>query len=636
MGGGISALAGITYKTYTYYQDQTDLEYRNNFYQSINKDWLAKTEIPKKYSQYSNFHILFDENLKKTLNIAQNDQGLVGTIFKKTIKLFNDDSDQNSEYIKQRITDIHQISNKDQLMDEIINLSSKEGVDILFTIHMDVDSKGEMITPHISQNGLTFPEKKYYQTEDTVNKDKYNEYLHSLMNVYQQDDTEDTLFQFEKDYSETFHNSEDYNDPNITYNKILRKDVSETFGKNLLNKLNFDVVILDNKDLFSIIDDKINNTDLVIWKKYLVYKIIDNYSGFDCKMIREAHHKFYDQYILGKKEEKPINEKALDVVDSLVSDQMGKLFAEKYYSTDKNTILTSICNLIKIHFSDMINKSDLLGEETKKKAIEKITEIKLKLGNPDKYIDYSKLYENIKDKDELSFIEILNYWYQWKWEYKMSKKDTLPDKDLWNMGAHNVNAYYDLNNNQIVFPAGILQAPFLDETKSFSYNLGAIGLVIAHEISHSLDSQGCKYNKDGKLEEWWKEEEVTLFDERSAKIDEMFSKCLVQDKNLNGKLTLGENIADMIGLNLITDVQYMLDPNYKSQNWKDLFNSFGMVFRAQRTPAFEIMLLNLDPHSPPEYRTNLPLSNNKHFYKVYNITKDNKMWIDPAKQASIW
>jgi len=284
-------------------------------------------------------------------------------------------------------------------------------------------------------------------------------------------------------------------------------------------------------------------------------------------------------------------------------------------------------------YESRIKNLDWMSEVTKTKALDKLNKFNVKIGYPDKWTDFSKL--NISES--LTYYENMLESFKWSFEHNFEKLYKPVDKLEWHMNAHDINAYYSPTMNEIVFPAGILQEPFYSASQSLAENLGGIGAVIGHEITHGFDDKGRLYDLHGNLNDWWTEDDAKNFDERSKKLEELFNSFSYFGLNVNGKLTLGENIADLGGITLsLKTIERLVEPeNYKNEMQK-LFEQWAKVWRCNITEDTLKNQLLTDPHSPTQLRVNGILCNLDEFYETYNIKEGDKMYVKPELRSKIW
>ena len=292
---------------------------------------------------------------------------------------------------------------------------------------------------------------------------------------------------------------------------------------------------------------------------------------------------------------------------------------------------------LKVALGERIKALDWMSDETKEKALHKLDCVNVKVGYPDKWKDYGGL-----EITNASYFQNIHNAISFENAYEMAKIGKPVDKDEWFMTPQTVNAYYSPEMNEIVFPAAILQPPFFNPDADDAVNYGGIGVVIGHEMTHGFDDQGRKYDEKGNLNDWWSEEDTTKFAERTQQLVKLFNEFELRGNHINGELTLGENIADLGGLNIAWDAYQLTDEAKANQSIdgftpaQRFFISYGTIWRNNiRDKALERRIKE-DVHSPAEARVNRTLGSMPHFYEAFDIQPENRMYIAPEERADIW
>lgn len=447
---------------------------------------------------------------------------------------------------------------------------------------------------------------------------------------------------------------------------ILKNNLKKFFvNKNIINPPKIDqIVAYDGDAIRRTFDLILNKNNFIKYKSFLQYKIICSLKGFCTKDLDEEFFDFYNRKLNGQLEQKSEEKRSIQTVNMYAEEMLGKVFVENYFpEACKRNIKRSIHEILDV-MKDSIKKNDWLTNITKSKALEKLSKFNVKIGYPDVWKDYSKF--NIVEGDNL--YNISKKYTQWKLQIDFyDKLNSVLDRDEWLMSPQTVNAYFMPTQNEIVFPAAILQPPFYCKSNNdidfdikneqailndFDFtpavNFGGIGAVIAHEITHGYDDKGRKFDGDGNLNEWWTEQDETLFkakEEIMSQQVEKYSFIDTEDSNkeykLNAKLTMGENLADLGGISLALQAlnKYLIDNNMTEEiiriNQRVFFKSFANIWKQNTKKDFFIYQLTLDPHSPADFRANL-VKNMDEFYKVFNITESDNMYIHPDKRVRMW
>ena len=327
----------------------------------------------------------------------------------------------------------------------------------------------------------------------------------------------------------------------------------------------------------------------------------------------------------------------LDKTSDYLGEAIGQLYVERYFPAEAKERMINLVGNLRLALRERIKNVDWMSDETKARAIHKLDCYSVKIGYPDKWLDYSK-YEVTPE----SYFQNVRRAERFIHERDMDKIGKPVDKEKWNMTPQEVNAYYNPELNEIVFPAAILQPPFFNMDADDAVNYGAIGAIIGHEMTHGFDNMGRMFDEKGNLNNWWTEEDDAKFTECTKQLVKLFDEFELRGHHINGELTLGENIADLGGLNVAWDAYQMTD-EAKANKPIDgftpaqrFFISYGTVWRTNiRDKALERKLKE-DVHSPAEARVNCALRSMSHFYEAFDIPEGSKMYIAPDERAAIW
>jgi putative endopeptidase len=347
---------------------------------------------------------------------------------------------------------------------------------------------------------------------------------------------------------------------------------------------------------------------------------------------------FYGRTLQGQKEMKPRWKRISQVVNNQLGDALGQLYVAKYFPPEAKKRMNTLVDNLLAAYEERILHTVWMDDSTKEKALEKLHAITRKIGYPDKWDNYEGVVINT-DTYLANMINTRKYAYN----KMIAKLDKPVDPTEWRMTPPTVNAYYQPNNNEIVFPAGILQPPFFDKDADDAVNYGAIGLVIAHEITHGFDDKGRMYDSKGNLNDWWTKEDAERYNKQASKIIEQFNNYTVLDGiHLNGELTQGENIADLGGMLIAYDAfkrtkegqsDKLIDGLTPDQRF---FLSYAKVWQIKNTDESIRQNVLTDPHSPPQYRVNGPLSNMPAFYKAFNVKPGDQLYRPDSMHVQIW
>ena len=370
-------------------------------------------------------------------------------------------------------------------------------------------------------------------------------------------------------------------------------------------------------------------------KQYLLWHLVRNYASVLPSKIESAAFDFYGTLLSGQATQKPRWKRVLQHATNDIGEAVAQIFVQATFSQQSKQRCEEMVKNLLAAMQSSIKNLEWMSEPTKKAALHKLSKFNYKIGYPSIWRNYDSL--RIDATSSLATNKILATQFEVK--YQLAKVGQLADTTEWSMPAHVVNAYYHPLLNEIVFPAGILQPPmfFADADDATMY--GSIGAVIGHEITHGFDDQGSKFDEHGKLHNWWNEKDRNEFEIRAKKLVEQYSKYTVFGKNnVNGKLTLGENIADLGGLTIAYEA-LRLSKNTQpltAQESKQFFLAYATIWRMNYKPEIAELLLTIDTHSPAEYRANGPLSNFEPFFVAYNVDETSPMRRKPQDIVKIW
>jgi putative endopeptidase len=387
-------------------------------------------------------------------------------------------------------------------------------------------------------------------------------------------------------------------------------------------------------------NDFLASTTIEDIKTLMTWNTLDNAAGFLTTDIEKANWEFYGKTLNGSKKMRPADERALGTVDGTVGEAIGKLYVDaKFPPEAKAKAEQMIANVISA-FQNRIQKLDWMTPETKSKAVEKLDKFTVKIAYPDEWEDYSKMMV----KEGNSYAENMMAVGKWASEKNLAEIGQPVDKSRWGMPPQMVNAYFNPLNNEIVFPAAILQPPFYNWTADEAVNYGGIGAVIGHEISHAFDDSGARFDGDGNLKNWWTDKDLEEFTKRGDALAEQYSAIEVMDSvTINGKFTLGENIGDLGGvLGAYDGLQLYYKENGRPEAIdgftpeQRFFMSWATVWRTLTREDALRTQIKTDPHSPGIQRATQPLKNIDAFYEAFGIKEGDKMWLAPENRVRIW
>jgi len=613
-----------------------------DFYNYACGKWRAKTPIPKEESRYDSFIQLSNRNFQILKRIAEScayNKQKKGTIEQKVGDLFF--SFMNSKEIEKKgftpivplIQKIDSIKNFDDINTAIKELM-KEGITSFFELSSAEDKKDSNIYSfYITQGGISLPDRDYYLKKEhfKVILD-FKKHIVKMFRLYGEDEKTarnycDSILKIENYLAESSRSSVELRDEIKNYNRFTIQQIKKRFSSiNLLGIYNalggkpipFMVVGQPEfLDKVNVIKDKFNIDDV---KAYLKWQIINHSAALLHSKAEKEHFNFFDRKLMGKKVQEPRWKRAIQLIDFLIGEAIGKLYVEQTFSEDAKRKAEELVEDIKSIFLERLKSVKWMSSSTKEKALKKFSMLSVKIGYPEKFRDYSSL--EIERNDLFGNVSRAIKFEINRQIKRIGKK---VDKKEWLMTPSMVNAYYNPSGNELAFPAGILQPPFFDADKDAAVNYGGIGGVIGHEITHGYDDQGRLYDGNGRMKEWWLPEDAKKFDALAKKVADFYSNFeIIPGVNVNGKLTLGENIADLGGISIAYDALQRYLKRNPSEN-KEIegftpeqrfFIAWSQIWKSNVRDATAKMLAMIDPHSPEKIRGLVPVITHPKFESV--------------------
>jgi len=638
---------------------------KDNFYNYVNGNWMKTTEIPDDRTSWGGFTVLRKSTDNDVLEIlakakegnaygAETDQAKALAIF--DTKLDSVARDQAGLAPLQPALDA--IAAINSLADLQTVLATNPAVSSPFlSIGAGADlNNSSMNAVYLGANGLGLPDRDYYFDQDEKSKEiraKYKEHITSMLQRL--GDTEadaqaaaDNILELETQLAEPRltkverRDARNYNNPrSITELDAMLPsiDINKMISDLGITK-EFDTVLVTQLRFTESFDAFLKNTPIEDIKTLVRWDTFNSAAGRLTTDIETANWEFYSKYLRGAKKQRPSDERALATVNGTVGEALGQLYVDaKFPPEAKVKAEKMIANVIDA-YKERIKKLDWMGEETKAKAIEKLDKFTVKIAYPDDWEDYSSM-EVAADKSYFDNMIAVN---QWSRQKNYNEIGEPVDKTEWGMSPQTVNAYFNPLNNEIVFPAAILQPPFYNYTADEAVNYGGIGAVIGHEISHAFDDSGARFDSDGNLKNWWTEEDLKAFTERGNALAAQYSKLEVLDSvYVDGKFTLGENIGDLGGvLGAYDGLQKFFEENGRPDDIdgftpeQRFFMSWATVWRTKVRDEALRTQVKTDPHSPGKVRAIQPLLNVDAFYEAFDITEGDKMFLPTEERVKIW
>ena len=414
------------------------------------------------------------------------------------------------------------------------------------------------------------------------------------------------------------------------YNDVTQNELREIFSNINVNVFlrrfkNYDTIVIPDLEQAKTLNSLLNNENLQAWKDYAKIQILRNYGQYADDKYMELSEKIEAKLSGTETTNDTIEDKAIDLIAACFDSTISKKYVEEYVNdNDINTFKEIISDIIK-EYKVIINENTWLSTETKENAIKKLDNMKVNIGYPDKWEDYSKDYkigdnllENVINMNKVNV----------DFQIKLIENH----EDFWITSPLTVNAFYNPQDNSINFPAALFEAEFYNNDNTYYQKLGALGMIIGHEISHSFDNNGALFDENGNIEKWWKEEDYKAFEKTQQEVIDYYNQFKINGLTVNGKLTVSENIADLGGVSVIVDVAKKKGAT--KENLKELFESYAKLWASKATNEFTMLQMMTDTHSPDKIRVNAVLSSTDEFYEVYDIKKGDEMYKE--ERAKVW
>ena len=632
----------------------------DDFFRYCNNNWLKNNPIPEEYSTYGAFTEIDEHNeilIQDIINEVSKDANAAqGSVAQKIRDFYN--AGMDTVAINERgysellpyFEMIDGLNDKSDLATLLGELHSNGGGGFFYAGGSTDPKNAEMVIMHLYQGGLSLTDRDDYLTEESQEmRDKYVEHVTKMFELTGTDSIEAAkkaqgILAMETLLAKNSMSRVERRDPDRTYNKRSRAELQAmTPNFNWDNYFNaagapaFDTLNVGMPDFIVAFDKVLFNTDLSTINDYLKWKVISASASMLSSDLDAENFNFYGRYLYGQEAQQPRWRRILSATSGCLGEAVGQLYVEKHFPAEAKERMVNLIGNLRTSLGERIKNLEWMSDETKAKALHKLDCFNVKVGYPDKWKDYSK-YEVTPD----SYFENVHRAIRFENEIEMAKIGKPVDKEEWFMTPQTVNAYYSPEMNEIVFPAAILQPPFFNMDADDAVNYGGIGVVIGHEMTHGFDDQGCKYDENGNLNNWWTEEDVVKFNERTAQLRKLFDEFQVRGYQINGQLTLGENIADLGGLNIAWDAYQMTEEAKANQSIdgftpaQRFFISYGTIWRNNSRDKYIERQVKTDVHSPAEARVNRTLGSMPHYYEAFDIQPENKMYIAPAERAAIW
>ena len=638
----------------------------DDFYEYACGGWMKANPLPAAYSRFGSFDRLAEDNNKRINGI---------------LKELQENTYQEGT-VEQKLSDLYKLAmdsaRREQdglapLMPVIKRLEAAKTKEQLFAIQLEMMPYGnsEFFASYIgademnatqniltfAQGGLTLGQKEYYLENDEATVKIREAYKKHIVRIFQ-------LFGFKKAVAEkkmknilkvetalakVSKSRTELRDPIANYNKMALKELNaicpnfqierQMNAKGIKSEYIQDVVV-GQVEFMKAADKLFNTLTAAEYRDVMEWGQIDGNTGYLNDAVRAANFDFYGKVFSGRKEDHPLWRRSTNQVQNVMGEALGRIYVKKYFPASSKERMKTLVENLRIALGERIAAQDWMDDSTKVNALLKLNTFYVKIGYPDRWTDLSDLKIDAKKSYYENMHECHRFWTAWRIDHTAGKP---VDRDDWYMDPQTVNAYYNPTTNEICFPAGILQVPFFDPIADDAFNYGAIGVVIGHEMTHGFDDQGRHYDKDGNMHDWWTDADAKNFTERTDRYADFFSKIKVlPDLNANGRLTLGENLADHGGLQ-VAYAAYKNATKLCPLGEKDgltadqrFFHAYAGVWAGNITEEEIRNRTKSDPHSLGRWRVNGALPHIDAWYDAFGVKEGDKMFIPKSERLELW
>ncbi len=631
---------------------------QDDFYEYVNGTWLQTTELPSDKSDYGSFTELADEaelqlqaivkevSAKESVEQGSNEQK-IRDYYNSYIAATDAEALMLGDLKTQELAKIDAIASLEDFY-RVAGELDQVGIASPLGLYVSLDLKNpEVTTVYVSQSGLTLPDRDYYLEDEeryVKARDLYRGYVDTMLGFAGYEPAGEALLGLETAMAEISWTREQRRNPELRYNPYERAKLAE-----LAPKINWETYltatgaplreqyIVAQPSYIENLDDLLASTDVATLKDYLRFKTLSRYSSVLGKPAVQASFDFYSKGLRGIKEQRPSWKRAISNINSSMGEILGQLYVSRHFKPEAKVRMKAMVAQLVSAYEVSIKELDWMSEPTRQKALEKLGTFYPKIGYPDKWRDYSSL--TITD-NALENARALATFEHFR---RIDKLDKPVDRTEWFMPPQRVNAYYYGAQNEIVFPAAILQPPFFNLEADEAVNYGGIGAVIGHEIGHGFDDQGRKFDSTGAMNDWWQPEDEQAFQAKKEALKAQYETFqVINGKTINGEFTSGENIGDLAGLSIAYRA-YRMSLDGKEAPVIDgltgdqrFFMGWAQVWRRLYTDEELERRLTVDPHSPSKARTNVIVRNIPAFYEAFDVKPGDAMYLEPEKRVKIW
>jgi putative endopeptidase len=629
----------------------------DDFFAYANGAWYDSFTIPPDHASYGPFDQLDELSKKRVRDIIEHaaaahaaagaPEQQIGDFY----AAFMDEAAIEANGLTAAEPDLKRIAAANT-HEAIARLFGEPGFASLFDVQLPADFKNpDRYAVVVSESTLGLPDRDYYLKDDAQLKElrgKYVAYIAQMLTLGGVSDAQaraQEIMAFETAASKVQWPIEKRRDVEAIYNPRSKEQLL-AFAPGFPWQAFFEPQQLGTREdlvlgeLSAIRDmaELFGRTSVPTLRAFLTFHYLSSHAAYLPKRFDEARFAFYGQTMRGQPKQRERWKRAVDAVDGALGESVGRLYVAQYFPPESKAKMQQLVADLRTALGERIDALDWMTPQTKSHAHEKLAMFTPKIGYPDKWKDYSSL---VIRRDDL--IGNVRRAAEWDWNYQVARLDKPVDRAEWQMTPQTINAYYNPSNNEIVFPAAILQPPFFDPNADAAVNYGAIGAVIGHEMGHGFDDQGRKFGPDGAMQDWWTPKDEKVFKERTTRLIEEFSAFeALPGLKVNGANTIGENIGDLGGLNMAHEAYRISLRGQPAPVLEGLsgdqrfFLAFAQVWRSKYRDGALRELVMSDVHSPDKFRVNGPLPNIDDWYAAFNVQPGDQLYIKPEKRVRIW
>lgn len=635
-----------------------------DFYHYADGTWLKENPVPPDKSRWASFsqlaernwyliHGILDEAAARSESLPRHaPMREVGDFFASVMDT-NRIEKLGLEPIRGDLKKIDRIKSTKDLFAVLADFHQRD-IGGLFGVGFGPDDKNSTIyAVSLWQAGLSLPDRDYYLKPNFADKlQKYREHVTKMFTLLGESPADaaahaGTVIALETELAKVSRTRVELRDPDKNYNKLVGGELATKTPALAWNVYFEDrniaapaYEIVGQPEFFTAVNQLVQDRPLSDWKVYLRWHLLHSSAPYLPAAFDEENFNFFGKVLSGQPEQEPRWKRAAHMTDGTIGEALGQLYVEKYFPPEARARMNELVENLKAVFHDRLEHVSWMTDATRARALAKFARFTQKIGYPAKFRDYSAMV--IRRDDLLGNVRRAAAFESHREIVRIGKQ---VDRTEWGMTPETVNAYFNPLQNEIVFPAGILQPPFFDVSMDDAVNYGGIGVVIGHEMTHGYDDEGRKYDADGNLNDWWTPDDAKAFEARAQLVvDEYNDFEVLPGVHVNGKLTLGENLADLGGVHIAYEaLERVLAKDPSKRKLVDgftpeqrFFISFAQIWRTNVRAAEAQRLVTVDPHSPGQFRAYGPLLNVNEFYEAFDIQPGSPVWLPPEKRAVIW